>query len=143
MAQNPKSTFVENKLQQISLPGHIRTDNTTIDFVTICLYEWITDKTKNYLQNNSTTTISINPQQYQQLVNKLDLEDMKSADGSRPEKKLPTLDELQKTAAKNQYEIKVKEFFYGKESTTKEVRSLLNMISNIHLLNRKQHHHHL
>lgn len=66
---------------------------------------------------------------------------MKSADGSRPEKKLPTLDELQKTAAKNQYEIKVKEFFYGKESTTKEVRSLLNMISNIHLLNRKQHRH--
>jgi hypothetical protein len=41
-----------------------------------------------------------------------------SSDGSRPEKKLPTIDELRKTAAENQYELKVKDFFLGKQETS-------------------------
>ncbi|CAF0822018.1 unnamed protein product [Rotaria sordida] len=116
-----KPTLVETKLKQISLPDYIRTDNTTIDFVIICLYEWITNKTKDYLQNNTIISdTQINPQRYQQLVNKLDIEDMMSSDGSRAEKKLPTIDELQRTQPENQYEIKVKEFFFGKSDTSKE-----------------------
>ncbi|CAF2382003.1 unnamed protein product [Rotaria sp. Silwood2] len=116
-----KPTLVEKKLKQISLPDYIRTDNTTIDFVITCLYEWITDTAKDYIQNK--TMISdrlINPERYQQLVNKLDVEDMISSDGSRAEKKLPTIDELQKTKEENQYEIKVKEFFFGKGDISKE-----------------------
>ena len=54
-------------------------------------------------------------------MNKLDLEDMTSSDGSRAEKKLPTLDELKKTTEQKQYELKVKEFFVGKDIPTKEV----------------------
>jgi hypothetical protein len=119
VARTPKSTLVENKLKQISLPDYIRTDNITIDFVITCLYEWITDKTKDYLQNNTTTTTtipSIDSQRYQKLVNKLDLEDIVSSDGVRAEKKLPTLDELRTT----KYELKVKEFYFGKEVPSKE-----------------------
>lgn len=128
---NKKPTLVETKLKQISLPDYIRTDNTTIDFVITCLYEWINEKTKEYLQNNPTTSTSssstitdiapIDPHRYQQLVNKIDLEDMMSSDGSRAEKNLPTLDELKKTTEENQYEIKVKEFLFGKPDTKQEV----------------------
>ncbi|CAF4506385.1 unnamed protein product [Rotaria sp. Silwood1] len=116
-----KPTLVETKLKQISLPDYIRTDNTTINFVITCLYEWITNRTKDYLQNNTMISdTSINTERYQQLVNKLDVEDIISADGSRAEKKLPTMDELRKTKEENQYEIKVKEFFFGKGDVSKE-----------------------
>jgi hypothetical protein len=54
---------------------------------------------------------SIDPQRYQQLANKLDIQDIMSSDQPRPEKKLPTINELQN----KQYELKVKEFFLGKE----------------------------
>lgn len=121
-AQSKQPTLVETKLKQISLPDYIRTDNTTIDFVITCLYEWITDKTKDYLQNNTMTSPTpIDPERYQQLVNKLAVEDMISSDGARPEKKIPPIKELQKTVAESQYELKVKEFFFGKDVTPKEV----------------------
>jgi hypothetical protein len=117
-----KPTLVETKLQQISLPDYIRTDNTTINFVIACLYESITDKTKDYLQNNpNISATSIDPQRYQQLINKVDVEDIMSSDRSRPEKKLPSINELRKTTADNQYEIKVKEFLFGKGDSSKEV----------------------
>ncbi len=118
-----KPTLVETKLKEISLPDYIRTDNTTIDFVITCLYEWITDKTKDYLQNNTvTSTALINPERYHKLVSKLDAEDMMVSDGARAEKKLPPIQELQKTIAEGQYELKVKEFLFGKEdNTSKEV----------------------
>jgi hypothetical protein len=115
-----KSTLVETKLKQISLPDYIRTDNTTIDFVISCLYEWITDKTKDFLHNNNTTT-SIDSERYQQLGNDIDLDDLVSSDAPRGDKKLPGIDELQETAAERQYEVKVKDFFFGKGDNTNEV----------------------
>jgi hypothetical protein len=114
-----KSTLVETKLQQISLPDYIRTDNTTIDFVITCLYEWITNKTKDYLQNETMTPTD--SKRYQQLANKLDIQDLKSTDEPRAERKLPTIDELRQTTTENQYELKVKEFFFGKNDSSKEV----------------------
>jgi hypothetical protein len=69
----------------------------------------------------TSATSTINPERYQQLVNKLDIEDMMSSEGSRAEKKLPNIDELRKTTGENQYEIKVKDFFFGKGDTSKEV----------------------
>ena len=134
-AKNFKPTLVETKLKQISLPDYIRTDNTTIDFVITCLYEWITDKTRDYLQNNTTTTTSalpIDPQRYQQLVHRLDVEDMMSSESGRGEKKPPTLNELRKTTAENQYELKVKEFYFGKEIRTKEEAEVRNVIKIIY-----------
>jgi hypothetical protein len=57
----------------------------------------------------------------------------------RAEKKLPTLDELRTT----KYELKVKEFYFGKEVPSKEeeVRILFDYIYDIHLYNRKHQHH--
>ncbi len=132
-----KPTLVETKLKEISLPDYIRTDNTTIDFVITCLYEWITDKTKDYLQNNTITSIAlINPERYHKLVSKLDAEDMMLSDGARAEKKLPPIEELQKTVAEGQYELKVKEFLFGKEDTSKEVGPKSNTIYNLNVFNR-------
>ncbi|CAF4325273.1 unnamed protein product, partial [Adineta steineri] len=103
-----KPSLVETKLKQISLPDHIRTDNTTIDFAITCLYEWLTNKTKDYLHNDNTeaSVTSINPERYEQLVNKLNVQDIITSDGVRAEKKLPSLKELQKTTAETQYEVK-------------------------------------
>jgi hypothetical protein len=102
------------------------------------------------LQNNTTTTtttlasLPIDPQRYQQLVRKLDLEDMMSSESGRAEKKPPTLDELRKTAAENQYELKVKEFYFGKEVRSKEeVRNIYKIIYDIHHLFNRKHQHHL
>ncbi|CAF0760808.1 unnamed protein product [Adineta steineri] len=117
-----KPSLVETKLKQISLPDHIRTDNTTIDFAITCLYEWLTNKTKDYLHNDNTeaSVTSINPERYEQLVNKLNVQDIITSDGVRAEKKLPSLKELQKTTAETQYEVKVKEFFFGKGDIKEE-----------------------
>ncbi|CAF3916838.1 unnamed protein product [Rotaria magnacalcarata] len=120
--QIQKPTLVETKLKQVSLPDYIRTDNSTIDFVIICLYEWITDKTKEYLENNMIKCDKqINPLRYQQLIHKVDIEDIMASDTSRAERKLPTIDELRKIKEENQYELKVKEFFVGKSDKSKEV----------------------
>ncbi|UJR35301.1 hypothetical protein I4U23_028063 [Adineta vaga] len=71
-----------------------------------------------------TSAIPLDPQRYQQLVNKLDVEDLMSSDNARAQKKLPTIGELQKTTTQTQYELKVKEFFVGKsEQITEETAS--------------------
>ena len=57
------------------------------------------------------STTLIDPLRYQQLANKLDIQDIMSSDQPRAEKKLPSINELQN----KQYELKVKEFFLGKE----------------------------
>lgn len=122
MKFTPQSTLVEKKLQQVSLPDSVRTENTTVDFVLACLYEWLTDKTRMSLRNHPTASpSSIDPLKYQQFVNRLDVEDLMASEGSRPEKKLPTIDELRKTSEDQQYELKVKEFYFGKETPIKEV----------------------
>lgn len=126
ISQFKKPALVEKKLEQISLPEHIRTNNKIIDFVITCFYEWITNNTKDYLENDTTTTTTtspaqIDPHKYQQLTNKLDIEDMTSSDSSRAEKKIPTMDELKETKEKRQYELKVKEFFFGKDDPSNEV----------------------
>lgn len=110
-ARLPKLNFVEQKLQQIALPEHIRTENTTIDFVISCLYEWMTEKSRMFIQNY-TITSSINSQRYQELVHRLDAEEMMSGEAPRAEKKLPTVNQLR---TDQQYELKVKEFLFGKE----------------------------
>ena len=116
LSRIPKSNFVEKKLEQTSLPDHVRTENTTIDFVITCLYEWLTEKSRMFLQNYSiASTIPIDPQRYQRLVHRLDVEDMMSDDNPRAERKLPTIDQLRQTTTDEQYEVKVKEFFFGKE----------------------------
>ncbi|CAM4862447.1 unnamed protein product [Rotaria socialis] len=123
-SQSQKPTLVETKLKQVSLPDYIRTDNSTIDFVIVCLYEWITDKTKEYLENNMIKCdTQINPLRYQQLIHKVNIEDIMASDASRAERKLPTIDELRKIKEKNQYELKVKEFFVGKSDKSKEESS--------------------
>jgi hypothetical protein len=68
----------------------------------------------------------INPERYKQLITKLDVQDMKpSSDGSRPEKKLPTIDELRKTTEEKQYELKVKEFYLGKQETSASASTII------------------
>lgn len=121
MKFKPKSTLVEKKLEQVPLPDFIRTQNKTIDFVMSCLYEWFSDRTRDFLRNDQTTPSSIDPFKYQQLVNRLDVEDMMSSEGGRAEKKLPTIDELKTTTEQQQYELKVKEFFLGKDEPKKDV----------------------
>lgn len=115
--QLPKHNLVERKLQQIALPDHIRTGNTTIDFVITCLYEWMTEKCRMFLQNYTITSTAplIDPQRYQQLVHRIDAQEMMSGENPRAEKKLPTLDQLRHTTTEQQYELKVKEFLFGKE----------------------------
>ena len=120
--QTQKLTLVETKLKQICLPDSIQTDNMTIDFVIVCLYEWITVKTKDYLQNYTMiSNTPMNPERYQKLANQIDLDEIISSDGVRAEKKIPTIDELRKTTVENQYELKVKEFLFGKIDTLQEV----------------------
>ncbi|CAF1356688.1 unnamed protein product [Adineta ricciae] len=129
-ARLPKTDFVEQKLQQISLPDCIRTNNPTIDFVITCLSEWLSNKSKDYLENNTTpSAMPIDPQRYQQLVNKLDVEDLMSSENKRAERKLPTLEQLQKTTTQSQYEIKVKEFFFGKNEQIDEEMSASSAIA--------------
>ena len=117
LGQLPKSNLVERKLQQIALPDHIRTENTTIDFVITCLYEWMTEKSRMFLQNYTitSTTPLIDSQRYQKIVHRVDVQEMISGENPRAEKKLPTLDQLRHTKTEQQYELKVKEFFFGKE----------------------------
>ena len=117
-----KPSLVETKIRQISLPKAIRTDNDTLDFIITCLSEWLTLDTRDYLKNHIiTSSTTINPQRYQQLVRKLELQEMIDPDGNRAEKNLPTIDELKKTAEQGQYELKVKDFFTGKIDSSEKV----------------------
>ena len=118
-----KSTLVETKLDQISLPDHIRTGDKTIDFVIACLCEWITPRTKDYLEDKATTstTAPVDPRRYEQLVKKIELQDMVDTNGPRAESKLPSIEQLKKKRAESQYELKVKEYLGGKSAMNTEV----------------------
>lgn len=121
-----KPNLVENKLRQTVLPEAIRTNNITVDFVITCLYEWMTPNTREYLKQSNdrlaaSTIDPIDPTRYQQLVRRLDVDEMMNSNGSRAEKPLPTLEQIRENSGQGQYAIKVKEFLFGKTPT--EVQS--------------------
>ena len=122
-----KPSFVETKLREIILPDSIRTDNPTIDFIIICLSEWFTAKTRDYLRNKpSAAATSIDPERYEQIVKKAEIDELMHSSGPRAEKKLPTVEQLRQTGIDGQYELKVKDFLFGKEKASDQVRYLMN-----------------
>lgn len=114
-----KPTFVESKLRQGKLPESIRTENETIDYVLTCLYEWITMKTREFLNDSTVKTSNsneIDQKRYENLVRRIEIDQINDSTGQRAERGLPTMEQLQQ----DQYAIKVKEFLCGK--TREEVR---------------------
>ena len=121
----PKPSFIETKLKEIVLPDSIRTDNPTVDFIIICLSEWFTPKTRDYMRNKtSRSPLSIDPERYEKFVKKGEIDELMHSDGLRPEKKLPTVDQLRETVVDGQYELKVKDFLFGKDKASDQVRHL-------------------
>jgi len=125
-----KPTFVESKLRQGKLPEPIRTENETIDYVLTCLYEWITTKTREFLNDPTVKTSNLNEidqKRYENLVRRIEIDQINDSTGQRAERGLPTVEQLQQ----GQYAIKVKEFLCGKTREEEPLPIVLPPVDSI------------
>ncbi|CAF0908696.1 unnamed protein product, partial [Didymodactylos carnosus] len=108
------------------LPIHL--EDKTVNFVINCVHEWITEKTVDLIQKNISISKPIEQnEQYQKLCAKLDHEERAEnglSSSSVTNGKLPPIEELKKN---NGYELKVKEFLFGKQSEQQQQQQVIKL----------------